>query len=191
MSVVFEVKLKYILRQYRLPLFHFRHPKLSNPFAPPPTSNPGSALDDDVIKWKLFPRNWPFCAGNSPVTGEFPSQRASSADLMLHRCVSALNVKQTVEWPVIWDNMTFLWRHRNVLQSAKVTLMFINCKLSHPLFTPTPAYVEAKSNVYDPMAAVLENTGHSETLCDPIYLSEGCPYKDLVPNLVRPVSRFE
>ena len=30
---------------------------------------------DDVIKWKHFPRYWPFCAGNSPVTGEFPSQR--------------------------------------------------------------------------------------------------------------------
>ena len=30
---------------------------------------------DDVIKWKHFPRHWPFCAGNSPVTGEFPSQR--------------------------------------------------------------------------------------------------------------------
>ena len=32
---------------------------------------------DDVIKWKHFPRYWPFvrCAGNSPATGEFPTQR--------------------------------------------------------------------------------------------------------------------
>ena len=30
---------------------------------------------DDVIKWKHFPRHWPFSVGNSPVTGEFPSQR--------------------------------------------------------------------------------------------------------------------
>ena len=29
----------------------------------------------DVIKWKHFPRYWPFCAGNLPVTGEFPSRR--------------------------------------------------------------------------------------------------------------------
>ena len=32
---------------------------------------------DDVIKWKHFPRYWPFVwgiAGNSPVTGEFPAQ---------------------------------------------------------------------------------------------------------------------
>ena len=45
------------------------------------------------------------CAGNSPVTGEFPSQRASNADF---------DVKQTVEWPGIWDHMTFMWRHRTV-----------------------------------------------------------------------------
>ena len=30
---------------------------------------------DDVIKWKYFPVLLAFCAGNSPVTGEFPSQR--------------------------------------------------------------------------------------------------------------------
>ena len=32
-------------------------------------------VHDGVIKWKHFPRYWFFCAGNSPVTGEFPSQR--------------------------------------------------------------------------------------------------------------------
>ena len=32
-------------------------------------------VHDDVIKWKHFPRNWPFCAGNSPVPGEFHAQR--------------------------------------------------------------------------------------------------------------------
>ena len=30
-------------------------------------------IHDDVIKWKHFPRY--LCAGNSPITGEFPSQR--------------------------------------------------------------------------------------------------------------------
>ena len=30
---------------------------------------------DDIIKWKHFPRYWPFVRGNSPVTGEFPTQR--------------------------------------------------------------------------------------------------------------------
>ena len=36
---------------------------------------------DDVIKWRLFSALLAFCAGNSPVTGEFPSQRASDAEL--------------------------------------------------------------------------------------------------------------
>ena len=30
---------------------------------------------DDVIKWEHFPRYWPFVWGNSPVIGEFPTQR--------------------------------------------------------------------------------------------------------------------
>ena len=30
---------------------------------------------DDVIKWKYFPRYWPFYVWNSLVTGEFPAQR--------------------------------------------------------------------------------------------------------------------
>ena len=34
----------------------------------------------DIIKWKLFPRYLSFCAENSPVTGEFPTQNASNVD---------------------------------------------------------------------------------------------------------------
>ena len=29
-------------------------------------------INDDVIKWKYIPHYWPFCAGNSTVSGEFP-----------------------------------------------------------------------------------------------------------------------
>ena len=35
-------------------------------------------IHDDVIIWKHFPRYWPFVAGNSPVTDEFPAQRPVS-----------------------------------------------------------------------------------------------------------------
>ena len=34
-----------------------------------------SWIHDDVIKWKFFSALLALCAGNSPVTGEFPSQR--------------------------------------------------------------------------------------------------------------------
>ena len=51
-------------------------------------------LYDDVIKWKLFPALQAFCAGNSPVTGEFPSQRpvTRSFDVFFD-----LRLEQTVE----------------------------------------------------------------------------------------------
>ena len=40
---------------------------------------------DDVLKWKHFPRYWPFVGGNSPDTGEFPSQRpVTQSFLRLH-----------------------------------------------------------------------------------------------------------
>ena len=35
----------------------------------------GWHVHDDVIKWKHFRVTDPLCGGNSPVTGEFPSQR--------------------------------------------------------------------------------------------------------------------
>ena len=48
------------------------------------------------------------CAGNLPVSGQFPSQRASNADFdvsLMHKLLC------TNEWPVIWD---YMGRHRNV-----------------------------------------------------------------------------
>ena len=38
------------------------------------TTLPVPRLHDDVIKWKHFPRNWPFVWGIHR-TGEFPTQR--------------------------------------------------------------------------------------------------------------------
>ena len=35
----------------------------------------GGSGHDEVIKWKHFPALLAFCAGNSPVTREFPTQR--------------------------------------------------------------------------------------------------------------------
>ena len=37
--------------------------------------------NDDVIKWKHLRRYWHFVLGTSPVTCEFPSQKASDAEL--------------------------------------------------------------------------------------------------------------
>ena len=44
-----------------------------------------------------------FCAGNSPVTGEFPAQRPEAWNLCFLWCVPEATVEQTMERPVIWD----------------------------------------------------------------------------------------
>ena len=72
-------------------------------------------LHDDVIKRKHFPRPCPFCAGNSLVTSEFPSQRPVTQsfdaffDLRLNRQLS----EQLRGW---WSETQSrpLWRHCNV-----------------------------------------------------------------------------
>ena len=50
-------------------------------------------IHDYVIKWQHFPRYWPFYAGNSPVTGEFPSQSQWRGALM-----SSLICAQINDW---------------------------------------------------------------------------------------------
>ena len=69
---------------------------------------------DDVIKWKHFPRYWPFIAGNSPVTGEFPSQRpvTRSFDVLFDARLNKLLSKQSWGW---WLETSSgpLWRHCN------------------------------------------------------------------------------
>ena len=69
-------------------------------------------MHDDVIKWKHFPRNWPF-AGKSPVPGEFPAQRpvTRSFDVFFDLCLNKRLSKQSWGW---WFETPSrqLWRHR-------------------------------------------------------------------------------
>ena len=45
-----------------------------------------------------------FCAGNSPVIGEFPAQKASDAELWCFLWFAPEQTAvQTLETPVIWD----------------------------------------------------------------------------------------
>ena len=79
-----------------------------------------SQIHDDVIKWKHFPRYWPFVTGelpaHRPVTGELPAQGPVTRsfdfffDLRLNKCFS----KQSWGW---WFETLSrpLWRHCNIL----------------------------------------------------------------------------
>ena len=73
-----------------------------------------TVIHDDVIKWKHFPRNWPFVRGIHRGPGDFPTQRPVTRsfyvflDLRLNKRLS----KQSWGW---WFETLSrsLWRHRN------------------------------------------------------------------------------
>ena len=77
------------------------------------TSNKTSISNDDVIKWKHFPRYWPFLR-EFLATGEFPAQRpvTRSFDVSL---ICALNKRLGKQsWGWWFENPSYsLWRHRN------------------------------------------------------------------------------
>ena len=96
-------------------------------------------VHDDVIKWKHFPRYWPFVRGNSPVPGEFPAQRPVTRsfdvffDLRLNKRLS----KQS--WGLWFETLSCpLWRHRNGARSPLILIM--TCRLfgAQPLSHPMP-----------------------------------------------------
>ena len=77
---------------------------------------------DDIIKWKHFPRYWPFVRGILPVTGEFPSQWpvTRSFDVFFDLRLNKRLNKQSSGW---WFETLSrpLWRHSNVLRTKDIT----------------------------------------------------------------------
>ena len=75
------------------------------------------------------------CAGNSPVTGEFPAQRPSDAEPWCF--LSETTAEQTMETPVVWDAIalimtSFWWRRVNMGDSHAIlkllfAILFCSC----------------------------------------------------------------
>ena len=65
---------------------------------------------------EIFSALLAFCAGNSPVTGEFPAQRpvTRSFDVFFHVCLNKRLSKQPWGWWFETPSRS-LWRHLNVL----------------------------------------------------------------------------
>ena len=72
------------------------------------------APHDAVIKWKTFYALLAICAGNSPVIGEFPSQRAVTRnfDLFFDLSINEGLSKQTQGWWFVTPSRP-LWRQSN------------------------------------------------------------------------------
>ena len=73
---------------------------------------------------KAFSALLALCAGNSPVTGEFPPQRpvTLSFDVFCHLCPNKRLSKQPCGWWFETPSRS-LWRHRNVYTWLKVPLV--------------------------------------------------------------------
>ena len=80
-------------------------------------------IHDEVIKWKHFPRYWPFYVGNSPVPTQRPVTR--SFDVFLHLRLNKRLSKQPRGW---WFETPpwSLWRQCNVRQKNSPTC-YIQC----------------------------------------------------------------
>ena len=97
--------------------------------AMPPLSCLLSSLCLGTSSWwrhpmETFSASLALCAGNSPVTGEFPSQRpvTRSFDVFFDRGLNKRLSKQSRNW---WFETPscLLWRHRNVLNSKRKVLV--------------------------------------------------------------------
>ena len=90
---------------------------------------------DDVIKWKHFPRYWHFCAGNSPVSGEFPAQMpvTRSFDVFFDlRLIKWLSKHARGWW---FETLSRpLWRHCNAQRLPEKTqfLWWVRGDTGHP-----------------------------------------------------------
>ena len=61
---------------------------------------PEISIQDDVIKWKHFPRYWPFVRG---IHRWIFLTKAGDSELLCLLSAFEQNVEQTIKTPVIWD----------------------------------------------------------------------------------------
>ena len=82
---------------------------------------------DDVIKWKHFPRYWPFVRGihRSPVNSPHKGQWRGAFDIFFHLRLNKQLSKQSWGW---WFETPSrpLWRHCNKCKHFPVIIMKIN-----------------------------------------------------------------
>ena len=83
---------------------------------------------DDVIKWKHFPRYWPFVRGihRSPVTGEFPTQRLVTRSFDVYFDLRPNEWLSKQSWAWWFETLSCsLWRHRNAVRDSTNMQIYI------------------------------------------------------------------
>ena len=89
-----------------------------------------ASADDDVIKWKHFPRYWSFVRGihRSPVNSPHKGQWRGALMFFLWSA-SEQTVEQTIETPVIWDAIALIMT--SLLCISRTTADTIQVYLRH------------------------------------------------------------
>ena len=114
---------------------------------------------DDVIRWKYA--LLALCEGNSPVTGEFPTQRpvTRSFDVFFELCLTKRLSKQPRGW---WFETPSLWRHCNDRNAFKK--LFCALRLPDPIpnllthMVPTGPYFREKCLFWNMGVPALEKS---------------------------------
>ena len=98
---------------------------------------------DDVIEWKYFSALLARCAGNSPVTGEFPSQRpvTRNFDVFFHQRLNKRLSEHSQSWWFETPSCS-LWRHCNGMPREKVSYTFDPSDNEHAV----PEYTSSTTN---------------------------------------------
>ena len=121
--------------------FRFHHPMI--------------VIQDDVIKWKHFPRYWPFVQGNSPFLGELPAQRPMTRSF--HVFFDLHLYKRLSNQPWCWWFETpscSLWRHCNGFRHTLTAA--IRALLSHePITSPRIEFISLDNS---PASCVFTNS---------------------------------
>ena len=84
-------------------------------------------FDDDVIKWKHFPRYWPFGRGihRSPVNSLHKSQWRGALMFFFYLRLNKRLSKQSLGWWCETPSCS-LWRHYNVTEHRRIRMGWVN-----------------------------------------------------------------
>ena len=99
----------------------------------PPWVQGKQMVHDDVIKWKHFPRYWPFVRGihrppmNSPDKGQWRSFDVF-CDVRLNKQLSKQSIRRRFETP-----LCSLWRHCNAIADVLFCRLYCRSCLFNPV----------------------------------------------------------
>ena len=134
--------------------------------------NPGSWLHDDVIKWKHFPRYWPFVRRihRSPVNSPHKGPWRGALMVFFYLRLNKRLCKQSWGW---WFEMRLRpsWRHCNVVILVSLVSTVLNRKNILRISIVFCAFVDKQ---YQKAVLAANSGSYSYEYCDFYWLYRSC-----------------